>query len=195
MKKSIPMAGLALTVSMVASHGQGYIAFNSYSCNGGAGALAASFGDLPGPLVLLSSDYSADLYYAFGTVLDPVTYPDTFTLPAPGFTDLDIKGVTFSDGYFEGPTVIIPGYVSGPISFEVVAFNGSSYANSAARGRSSAFTESMIANSASSSVTLFGDNGPGMPNLYVNLLPEPTTLTLAGLGGLVSLFAFRRKQA
>ena len=192
------MTGLALTVSMVASHGQGYIAFNSYSCNEGVGALAMAVGDPPfGSSFLLSSDFSTDLYYALGTVSDPVSLYNSWTLPSPAFTDLDVQGVTFSDGYFEGPTVVIPSYVSGPISFEVVAFNGTSYLDpsSTIRGRSGAFTESMIANSASSPVTLFGDNGPGMPNMYLVVIPEPTTLSLAGLGGLVSLMAFRRKSS
>jgi hypothetical protein len=41
-----------------------------------------------------------------------------------------------------------------------------------------------------------GDNGTPMPNFAVDLaIPEPNTLALAGLGGLVSLAAFRRKQS
>jgi len=90
--------------------------------------------------------------------------------------------------------VIIPSYVSGPISFEVVAFyGGSSYLNSSIHGRSGAFTESIIANSTPPLPTYFGDNGPGMPNIAIGM-PEPASLSLIGLGGLVSLLAFRRKS-
>ena len=136
-----------------------------------------------------------DLYYALGTVADPVQTYDWGSPVSGAFTDLGVTGVTFSDGYFEGPTVIIPGYVSGPISFEVVAFNGTSFDsfNTFIRKRSGAFTESMIANSASSPLTLFGDNGPGMPNIII-ITPEPASLALMGLGGLVSLLVFRRKS-
>jgi PEP-CTERM motif len=107
-----------------------------------------------------------------------------------------VTGVTFSDGYFEGPTVIIPSYVSGPISFEVVAFNGSSYLDPSTtfRSRSGAFTESMIANSASAPVTFFGDNGRGMPNIILPG-PEPASLALMGLGGLVALISVCHKRS
>jgi PEP-CTERM motif len=177
-----------MATAVVSSYGQGYIAFNSYSCNNSLGAIA-TFNGYP-----LDNSFSADLYYALGTVSDPVN--GDWESPVSGaFTDLGVTGVTYSDGYFQGPTVIIPGYVSGPISFEVVAFNGSSYFDPSTtfRARSGAFTESMIANSASSPLTLFGDNGPGMPNIII-ITPEPASLALMGLGGLASLLAFRRKS-
>jgi len=190
MKKSIFIAVIGVAASVASSYGQGFIAFNSYVANSGAGAIANGVdGTTP-----LDTTYTADLYFALGTVTDPVG--GDWKSPVSGaFTDLNVTGVTYSGGFFQGPTVIIPSYVSGAISFEVVAFNGSSYANSGIRGRSGAFTESTIANSASAPLTAFGDNGTGMPNFQVAPVPEPTTLALAGLGGLASLVAFRRKQA
>jgi hypothetical protein len=187
MKRSIFSAILGMVVVVVSSYGQGFIVFNSYSANLGAGAIATLNG------IPLDSSFSADLYYALGTISDPVIGWDSESPVSPAFTDLGMTGVTFSDGYFEGPIVIIPSYVNGPISFEVVAFyGGSSYLNSFIYGRSGAFTESLIANSASSPLTLFGDYGPGMPNIVIGM-PEPTSLALMGLGGLVSLLAFRHK--
>jgi hypothetical protein len=191
MKKSIFIAVLGVAASVASSYGQGYIAFNSYSANTGNGAIALA-ADGVTPL----NGYTADLYFALGTVTDPVN--GDWKSPVSGaFTDVGLVGVTYANGYIFGPTAILPGYSTGPISFEVVAFNGSSYLDPSTtfRGRSGAFTESTIANSASSPVTFFGDNGPGMPNFQVAPVPEPTTLALAGLGGLASLVAFRRKQA
>jgi hypothetical protein len=190
MKKRPFFAVLGMAAAVVSSSGQGYIAFDSYSANLGAGAIATLNG------TPLDGSFHADLYYVLGTVADPA--PPGFFSSSPvasSFTDLGVTGVTFSDGYFQGPTVIIPGYVSGPISFEVVAFNGTSYdsGDTRFRGRSGAFIEFMIANSASSSITLFGDHGPGMPNIVI-VVPEPATLALMGLGGLISLLAFRRKS-
>ena len=192
MKKQLFFAVFGMATAVVSSSGQGYIAFNSYSANGGAGAIAfRTYGWIP-----LDGSYHADLYYALGTVSDPIIGWASESPVSSAFTDLGVTGVTFSDGYFEGPTVIIPGYVSGPISFEVVAFyGGSSYLlNSFIYGRSGAFTESMIANSASSPLTLFGDNGPGMPNIVI-AMPEPASLALMGLGGLVALVSVCHKRS
>jgi hypothetical protein len=190
MKKSIFIAVLGVTASVASSYGQGFVAFNSYVANQSVGAIAwAADGTTP------LDGYTADLYFALGTVSDP-GHNDS-TLPSAAFTDLHITGVTYSGGYFQGPTAIIPGYASGPITFEVVAFNGTSITDPTTtfRGRSGSFTESSIANSASSPLTIFGDNGTGLPVFAVAPVPEPTTLALAGLGGLASLVAFRRKQA
>jgi PEP-CTERM motif len=192
MKKQLFFAVLGMATAVVSSSGQGYIAFNSYVANSTAGAIATLNG------IPLDNSFHADLYYALGTVADPVNpyiFEGWSSPVSPAFTDLGVTGVTFSDGYFEGPTVIIPDYVSGPISFEVVAFDGTSYNSfdTFYRGRSGAFTESMIANSPSSQLTFFGDNGRGMPNIII-ITPEPASLALMGLGGLASLLAFRRKS-
>jgi hypothetical protein len=196
MKKSIFIAVLGVAASVATSYGQnGFIAFNSYSANHALGAITTlADGTTP-----VTSVFTADLYYFLGTISDPVG--GSPTSPVTGLTE--VPGVTVAydsngDGYFQGPTATIPGYTSGPVNFEVVAFNGSSYANSAMRGRSGSFTESAIASSASSPLTFFGANGSGMPNFIVASVapvPEPTTLALAGLGGLASLVALRRKKA
>jgi len=197
MKKSIFIAVLGLAAGVASSYGQsGFIAFSSYVANSGAGALATQLqGGAP-----LDGTYTADLYYFLGTVTDPVneTLPSSITALPTGLTEAPSATTAFdadADGFFQGGTVTIPGYSSGPVTFEIVAFNGSSYANSTIRGRTGAFTESTIASSSSSPLTNFGDNGPGMPAFVVASVPEPTTLALAGLGGLASLVALRRKQA
>jgi hypothetical protein len=136
---------------------------------------------------------TADLYYALGTVSDPVNN-SAFTAPT-GLTDLGVFAAYDSLGYFDGPVVTIPDYTGGPITFEVVAFNGSSYADSVFRGRSGSFTMDSIA-TGGIPVPALGDNGQPMPNFVeLIIIPEPTTLTLAGLGGLTTLVAFHRKQS
>jgi len=66
MKKSIVLAVLGGTMAVVSSHAQGVINFSSYSANG-TGALTTFFGgSTPVP-----DGFSAQLYYALGTVSDP----------------------------------------------------------------------------------------------------------------------------
>jgi hypothetical protein len=43
-------------------------------------------------------------------------------------------------------------------------------------------------------MTYFGDYGPGMPNIII-ITPEPASLALMGLGGLVALVSVRHKPS
>jgi hypothetical protein len=198
MKKTVILAVLGLAVSTVSSPGLGYIIFSSYTANNGNGATTTYFGWGDVSPFLLGPGWTADLYYAIGSVSDPVNFSSissTSALPA-GLTDSGITQTYATDvpaGYFDGGIVTIPGYVSGPITFEVVAYNGSSPANSTWRGRSGSFTMNSIA-TGPLPVPSLGDNGQPMPDFIVGV-PEPATPALAGLGGLLSLVAFRRKQS
>ena len=192
MKKSIFIAAIGVAASVASSYGQGYIAFNSYSANSSAGALTSfSFGQ-SGPV---TGAFTAELFFALGTVSDPVDQASSLSVKTPptGLTGIPSSIVSYDangDGYFQAlAPAIIPGYTTGAVTFEIVAVGPGWY------GRSGSFTESTIANSTSAPLTLFGDNGPGMPSFVVAPVPEPTMLALAGLGGLASLVAFRRKQA
>jgi PEP-CTERM motif len=185
MKKAIFIAVLGVAASVASSYGQGFVAMNSYSANAFAGFITTqSDGTTPVP-----ATFTAELYYAIGTVTDPVNgapispISSNFTALPLSITAYDATG----DGYFQGATVTIPGYSSGPISFEILASGPGEV------GRSGAWTESTISASATST-SIFGDNGVA-PNFVVAPVPEPTTLALAGLGGLASLVAFRRKKA
>jgi hypothetical protein len=208
MKKSVFLAAFGLAIGVVSSDAQGYVVFSSYAANGDIGALTSFAGNdghmtYSGPI---PEGFTADLYYALGTVSDPVNFssPSTTSIDPTGLTDSGVTATYDNSGaaigaaglgYFDGGVVTIPGYTGGPITFEVVAFSGSSYSDSAFRGRSGAFTMDSIATSASITATFFGENGQPMPNFYIFIIPEPTTLALAGLGGLVSLVMFRPKQS
>jgi len=204
MKKSVILAALGLAMA-ASSYGQGLIYFTSYSSNDATGTSVFNFGGTTS----VAASFTADLYYALGTVSDPVnnTLTGSITSAPTGLLDAGVVGVTFSQAYagknfFNLTTpVTIPGYSSGAVTFEVVAFNGSSYANSNVRGRSGSFTMAGITTSAAaglgSPVSALGDGGGAgaFQTFYVAPVPEPTTLALAGLGGLASLMALRRKQA
>jgi hypothetical protein len=180
MKKSILIAVLGMAACAATSYGQGYVVMNSYLANSAVGAIT-TYGGVP-----VDSTWTAELYFALGTVSGSAG-PG---LPGGAFTALPSSLVNFdanNDGYFQLiSTVIVPGYSAGPISFEIVT-DGVLY-------HSGSFTESSVGTSAGAPPSIFGDAGPGMPNIVIPA-PEPTTLALAGLGGLASLVALRRKQS
>ena len=97
-------------------------------------------------------------------------------------------------GYFDsyGGLVTIPGYTGGPITFEVVAYQTSagSYGNSVNRGRSGSFIMNSISTAGLPAPSL-GENGQAFPNFFVYVGPEPSTLALAALGGVLALVSFQ----
>jgi PEP-CTERM motif len=202
MKKSIFIAVLGVAASVASSYGQGSIFFSSYTANDNLGATTSFFnGSSVGALAGIP--LTAQLYYALGTVSDPVnnssvasimSAPTGLTLLSGATAAFDNSGAATGAaglGYYDGGVVTIPGYVSGPVTFEIVSsgvFNGQTY-----DGRSGSWTESSIAGPGLPAGN-FGDAGV-MPNAFVaTVVPEPTTLALAGLGGLASLVALRRKN-
>lgn len=186
------------------SYGQGAINFNTYVTTpyepvvygAGTGGLQNTGA---GPNV------DAELGYFIGTAngssvftfipstITPVSGPEPGA-PAPN----DANG----SGYIIGPAAVIPGYTSGPISFEILAWAasgtgsgaGGTYATSTINDASTLFfwTEASIP----SGLGTPAGNFQSLPAQEIILtgVPEPTTLALAGLAGLVSLVAYRRKQ-
>ena len=196
MKKSIFLAVLGLAIGAASGFGQGYVVFTSYTANNNVGATTRIWGSYD----LLPAGFTAGLFYALGTVSDPVDnywLISIMSLPT-GLTSLGVTANYLTGegaGYFDGRVVSIPGYTGGPITFEVVAYQTSrgSYDNSIIRGRSGSFTMNSIA-TPGNPVPNLGNNGQSMPDFFVARMPEPTTLTLAGLGGLMALVTIRRQQ-
>ena len=205
MKKSIFIAVLGVTATIASSYGQGYINFSSYAANG-TGATTSMFTDSS----LIGSPFQAELLYSLTPVSDPVNNTLASSIisdPNAGLTAIPSSLAAFDNtgaatgalglGYYDGTTlnngvaVIIPGYLSGAVTFEVIAFNGADWADSSFRGgRQSLFSLRLIT-SAGQPANVFS----ALPNSFVAPVPEPATLALAGLSGFASLVAFRRKQA
>lgn len=195
MKKSIVLAVLGGTLAAASSYAQGVINFSSY--------LATPFGSVTTFLVggtPVPDGFSAQLYYALGTVSDPVTSGNASSIlssisgafvavGSPQLYNTTVASAGAYPGYFGGNNVIIPTYTSGSITFEVLTtgtVGGINY-----QGRSGSFTMASIPAAALPAI-----NMTGMPAWQVAaVVPEPTTLALAGLGGLASLLVMRRKNA
>jgi PEP-CTERM motif len=195
MKKIIvaSILGIAASTAMVtSSYGQGQLIFGNYS---EGGAISAPVTYASGGLAV-GSEFTAQLLYsATGTA-------GTFT-PVVGATAsfLATDGDTADGaGLFPAETATVLGYVSGNAFFEIEAYNGSSYANSLITGISSVVELSTLATAANTlpQGSMLSDNTAAivpLTSFTVASVPEPTTLALAGLGGLASLVAFRRKKA
>ncbi len=166
--------------------GQGSVQFENY--NFGATSLNA-------PVTLngvgLGKEFSADLLYSLdgGATFNLLTaaqensppYPTPFAFGVGN----DGDSANFA-GYFFGNVVTIPGYTSGPVTFIVEVYRGSSYATGDLKGQSAAFTMPSIA------------TGTQLPSDFVgmqafDLVPEPSLFALSGLGA-VGLMACRRKR-
>jgi hypothetical protein len=199
MKKSVVIAVLGLAVSAVSSFGQGSMIFNSYTANDSAGVLTHFSGGLGSGLV--GAGYSADLLYSLTPIADvagngPLT--PGWSLSGAGvpsvqsvITPFGTSGVLL--GYFQSPANFgLNVYTAGTtVYFEVLAYQtaAGSYANSlAGRGHSATFSTTLA--TGATPPPLMVDFGA----FTVSPVPEPTTLALAGLGGL-SLLLFRRKQS
>lgn len=199
MKKTLVATILGLVTSLAAvssSYGQGQVWMDTYNANSAVGALTtygAGSGGTVGAGV--DSTFHAVLYYSLGNSLTDVADASDvgagLTLVAGSTAQYNVGPTAGSPGYFVGSIVTIPDYVSGPITFEIVAFNGADYASSTVRGKSGTFVLPSIAT---------GTTQPGffdgLPNFQVFSaapVPEPSTFALAGLG-LAGLLIFRRRK-
>jgi hypothetical protein len=156
------------------SHAQGRVYFDNYNATPYYPIVYSGTDDPAG------SEAYAELGYALGTTTTG------FTLIPSSTTEVN----SATPGYFQGGIVLIPGYTSGPVSFEILSWVGTSYASATYTG-SINWTEPSIA--VSPARAGFFSHLPG--DIVLTPTPEPTTLALAGLGGLASLVAFRRKNA
>jgi hypothetical protein len=209
MKRKVIAAviGAAGVLGMAASsYGQGQIIFNTYITTPYAPvAYGAGTGALQGTGA--GANVDAELGFFIGTA----TGSSVFTLVPSSITAINTTDLTpgvfandpVGNGYIAGPATQIPGYTAGPVSFEILAWAasgvgsgaGGTYASSTINDASDIeeWTEASIPAGASTPAGQFAAF-PGNVILLTTSVPEPTTLALAGLTGLVSLLAYRRKQ-
>lgn len=193
MKRTViaPLLGLLGSAAIVSSaHAQGQILLSNYGAATDAPiTYGVGFGAKTG--TGLDSSFTAGLYYYLGTASEGTSD----SIPGGGLPGWELASDTTSfgnpiAGLFDGGVAFIPDYIpGGPITFEVTAFNGSSYVSSTLRAHSAAFTLPSIGTPGAA----LDEFGPGLQAFSINIVPEPTTLALFGLGGL-SLWLFRRRK-
>jgi hypothetical protein len=156
---------LGLSVSIASSRGQAIVLFQNYGSNPvqwTADTAAAPAGQA-GLTVRAADNFRVDLQWQFGTT----------------FGDAGLAVPVGDGGIFLGPHVIIPGYAaSNPITFTVLAWNGTDYAHSSATGSLSWIQPNVLGN--------WELPAP----LIVQYVPEPSCSALIGLG--LGVLAARR---
>jgi hypothetical protein len=214
MKRNVIAAvlGAAGLIGLAASsYGQGQIFFNTYASTGyfpvtysTAAQTALGVGLGAGPNV------DAELGYFVGTSSNPAQFtllPSTITAVGTSVAPINGTGASVA-GYIQSGLVAggIPGVTTAgaPVSFEILAWvasgAGSGTGPSAGTyGGTGVYSGSFIWTDTFSSANI-GSSAPAgffqqLTGNAVLSVPEPTTLALAGLGGLASLVAFRRKKA
>jgi len=220
MKRALIAAILGVAGSVATTYGQGVILFNNYSStpynpvvynSNPALAPAGLAGDN-----VNDSGVELQLFYALGT-FGSVNSFLTAAGSAVGTTFIDTGlnqtagfGATGPGGYYDDATTIaLAGWnasTAATATFYVEAFEttgiyagGGTYANSLLTGASGLWTETTAPTGSANGIQP-SSNPPepfasGPPETVMTVVvPEPTTLALAGLGG-AALLAFRRKKA
>ena len=207
MKRKVIAAviGAAGVIGLTASsYGQGQENFNTYASTGYYPVTYSTLAQTTlGVGLGAGPNVDAELGYVIGTDSNPADFTlIPSTIQAVGTTPEAINGTgPVVAGYIQGGAVAggIPGYSSGPVSFEILAWvasgngaGGGTYATSLYIG-SYIWTDSIAAGSvgAEAPAGYFQDLSG---NAVLNAVPEPTTLALTGLG-MASLVALRRKKA
>jgi len=215
MKKQIAILATIVATSGLSAFGQGYVVFSAP-----AGYV---YDEFTTPTTSVKSSTTAEvafLWAATGTA-DPLGAGLSTTAPQSGANGYSLIAGMLSSGWSIGlngaaqaATATEGSFSAGGFSygggssfalanstagssyeFVAIAWNasaGSTFPSSSASafGWSSAFT---YATGSSSGATVNSFPGSGMTAFGVAPVPEPTTLALAGLGGLSMLFLRRRK--
>jgi hypothetical protein len=177
MKKSLILGIIGVGALASTALGQG-IQTGNYT--GDSGFIGAPI-TYAGSGLTIGSEFTAELWYSIGGSAYAIV-PGS-VVPFYGADG----GSGDASGYSAGTAVQIPGWTSGPVSLEWMAFD------SGFSGTSAPFTITP-ANSQAPDYPDFS-TAVGYQAFTVAPIPEPTTLALAGLGGLVSFIALRRKQS
>jgi len=199
MKKSVILAVLGLSVGALSSFAQGSIGFSSYFADGGSGTTKITFGsNTLGFSGNVGAGFDVDVYYSLTPFSDTAgngSLNAALLSSTSGSPSVNSMVTVPSNGLLSpASNFVLNPYANQTVYFEMVGWqiSGGSYANAIMRGHSAEFSTTLAT----------GNNAPAASPLYsswaisqVAAVPEPTTLALAGLGGLASLVALRRKQA
>lgn len=199
MKKALILGILGLAAAATQSFGQGNTIFDNYDASPYMPVMyGATHGGLNGTGVA-SASYHLDLLYFIGTTANPAQLTDLNLSVPIDPTKVDFT-VAANHGYIDPQGITIPGYSSGPITFEVEAWQttgangGATFAASSDRGTSFLWQESSISAGSNPANFWSGLPGPsGAALLSVNIVPEPSVLALSGIGA-AALMLFRRKK-
>jgi len=192
MKKTIiaSVLGIAASVATVtSSYGQGHTAFDNYNASPYMNVRYNGSGDI-------SPTIHVDLLYFIGTTANPAALTDlNLNVPLN-----PTKMALGQGGYWDGVGVDIPGYSTGPVTFQVRAWEtvgpngGANFAASGLRGSSFLWQESSLTTGTTPANFWSGLPGPnGAALLNLTAVPEPSTFALIGLGTGALLFFRRRK--
>jgi hypothetical protein len=189
--------GAAGLVGMAAtSYGQGQILFDNYDSSPYYPVVYGSVGQgvsagLAGTGAL--QDVSVELGYAVGANQTSgfTLIPSSIIAINPNLSEAPGGVGQATTGWFQGGNFDIP--TVGATTFEVLAWTGSSFGAGAYDG-TLIWTEPSLTSTALPTAAFTAMPGD-LVLLPTTPTPEPTTLALAGLGGLASLVAFRRKQS
>jgi hypothetical protein len=212
MKKTI-IAISAVVALGISSYGQWYIEINNFDNSGTFGSWTDGFHY--SPLVthnglFFTTDtaaqaqnisggeaYGTQMGQDFSFALYGGATAGTVTTLIGSFTGAAIAGDNYGWGQLQGPSgaAVIPG--SSPLStvyLQIFAWEGSTYATfAAALGNTWAGSSGVFSNPSSSSASNpIIPSLSGMPDVIL-MIPEPSTIALAGLGGLSLLLIRRRK--
>jgi hypothetical protein len=180
------ISGLA---ALTSAQAQGVVQLDNYASSGNL--ISYNGSPLPG-----SSAYTVGLFWAAGNVVGSVPADPTGTAVPGGplalGTGAGSTTPTTAPGYFSSTAnFAMTGVAAGTAAtFEIIAYNGASYAAATIRGHSAPFSLNAGANGGA-----LVQVGLGMPafSLFSTSVPEPTTMALAGLAG-ASLLLFRRRK-
>jgi hypothetical protein len=211
MKKQLAIISLLAAVASFSAFGQGFISFagaknsvwNGPTTTSGLGASSGttflwSTNGAPDPLGAGLSTSATGAPFGWNTITAMTTTggwkaavdvgTGAAAIGAINPSGLAVGGIAYNGG----APFQLQGTVGGT-TYEIVAlaWNGT-YGTSSNLGWSSSFLYATGASGTDPAGTVtFNQNG--MPNFGVAPVPEPTTIALAGLGGL-ALLAFRRKK-
>jgi PEP-CTERM motif-containing protein len=223
MKKTLVASIIGIVGSVASVHGQGQIVFNNYISASYLPVVYNSNATLA-PTGLAGKNVNdagveVQLFYAPGTFSSLSSFLSAATAGGTTFINTGINtagttsGGTGPGGYYTASTPQVltgwtPTGVDSTVTFLVEAWQtagqfagGGTFATSLMTGMSGLWTEGPAPDANSNGIQPTTGiaagfaGGPPLTVMSIAPVPEPTTLALAGLGGLASLVMLRRKHA